>query len=100
MKDVKDPDISANDLNHDFVVINQWAHQWKLEFNPDPLKQATRVFFSCKNNIQNHPQIKCKKKHLGLILESNLSFEKHLSEKIKKAKNILVYLNIFLVFTP
>ena len=40
--------ISANDLNHDLDIINNWAHQWKLE--------------------------------------SNLSFEKHLSEKIKKAK--------------
>ena len=47
----------------------------KLEFNPDPLKQATEVLFSCKNNVQNHPQIifngtvvtKVKEqKHLGL----------------------------------
>ena len=40
---VKDPLISANDLNHDLEVINQWAHQWKLEFNPDPQKQATEL---------------------------------------------------------
>ena len=38
---VKDPKISANDLNHVLDVIHQWAHQWKLEFNPDPNKQAT-----------------------------------------------------------
>ena len=72
-----------------------WAHQWKLEFNPDPLKQATEVLFSCKNNVQNHPQIIFngtvvtkveEQKHLGLLLESNLSFQKHLSEKIRKAK--------------
>ena len=49
---VKDPDISAKDLNHALAVINRWAHQWKLEFNPDPLKQATEVLFSCKNNVQ------------------------------------------------
>ena len=85
---VKDPDISAKDFNHDLAVIDKWAHQWKLEFNPDPLKQATEL--SCKNNVQNHPQIifngtvvtKVKEqKHLGLLLESNLSFQKHLSEK-------------------
>ena len=54
---VKDPNISANDLNHDLDIINRWAHQWKLEFNPDPLKQATEVLFSCKSNARNHPQI-------------------------------------------
>ena len=38
---VKNPDISANDLNHDLDIIHIWAHQWKLEFKPDPSKQAT-----------------------------------------------------------
>ena len=83
---VKDPDISAKYLNHDLAVINKWAHQWKLEFNPDPLKLATEVLFSCKNDVQNHPQIIFngtvvtkveEQKHLGLLLESNLSFQKH-----------------------
>ena len=40
---VKDAEISANDLNHDFDVMHQWAHQWKLEFNPEPTTQATEV---------------------------------------------------------
>ena len=105
---VKDPLTCASDLNHDLDVINKWAYQWKLEFNPDPLKQATEVLFSCKKNISNHPQIffngiavaKVKEqKHLGLILESNLSFGKHLSEKIKKAKlnlGIIKHLSRFL----
>ena len=35
---VKDPGISANELNHDLDIIHKWAHQWKLEFNPDPTK--------------------------------------------------------------
>ena len=48
---VKNPEISANDLNHDLDVIHQWAHQWKLEFNPDPTKQATEVLFACKTSI-------------------------------------------------
>ena len=26
---VKNPEISANDLNYDVDVIRQWAHQWK-----------------------------------------------------------------------
>ena len=105
---VNDPHISASELNHDLDVINKWAYQWKLEFNPDPLKQATEVLFSCKKNIPNHPQIffngivvaKVKEqKHLGLILEPNLSFSKHLNGKIKKAKQnlgIIKHLSSFL----
>ena len=45
---VKDPHITANYLNHDLDIISKWAHQWELEFNPDPLKQAAEVIFSCK----------------------------------------------------
>ena len=92
---VKNPVISANDLNHDLNIIHQWAYQWKMEFNPDPTKQATEVLFSCKKTNTNHPQILFngtvvekvqEQKHLGLTLHSNLSFEKHLNEKIIKAK--------------
>ena len=49
--------MSANDLNQDFDVIRRWAHQWKLEFNPDPPKQTTEVLFSSKRSSPNHPQI-------------------------------------------
>ena len=92
---VKDPAISANNLNHDLDIIQQWAYKWKMEFNPDPTKQATEVLFSCKKSNPNHPQplfngIAVAKvndqKHLGLILDSRLSFEKHINEKIIKAK--------------
>ena len=53
---VKHPEITANYLNHDLDVIHQWAHQWKLEFNPDPNKQATEVLFSCKTSNPHHLQ--------------------------------------------
>ena len=84
---IKDPIVSANNLNHDHDIIYQWAHQWKMEFNPDPKKQASEVTFSCKNMKPNHPLLVFngyavtqgnEQKHLGLILESDLSFEKHL----------------------
>ena len=97
---VTDPAISANDMNHDLDII----HQWKMQFNPDRNKQATEVLFSSKKSSPNHPQLIFngtavtkvnEQKHLGLILEPTLSFEKHLNEKIMKAKKMLEYSTIF-----
>ena len=76
---VKHPVISANELSHDLKVIYEWAYQWKLEFNPDPSKQATELLFSCKKSRPNHPPLFFngtpvtnvkEHKHLGLILDS------------------------------
>ena len=54
---VFDPATSANALNNDLLSIQKWAHQWKMEFNPDPTKQATEILFSCKKNKTAHPQV-------------------------------------------
>ena len=54
---IKSPVISAEDLNHDLAFIHQWAQQWKMEFDPDPTKQASEVLFSCKKVSRNHPQL-------------------------------------------
>ena len=54
---VEDPVISANILNHDLDTIYQWAHQWKMEFNFVPTKQATEVLFSCKKVCPNNPNV-------------------------------------------
>ena len=54
---IKNPVISAGDLNHVLDIIYRWAHQWKMEFNPDPTKQATEVLFSCKKSTPNHPHL-------------------------------------------
>ena len=45
---VHDTQTSANDLNKDLEIINNWAFQWKMNFNPDPAKQAHEIIFSCK----------------------------------------------------
>ena len=105
---VHDPIKSASELNHDLEIINKWAHQWKMAFNPDPNKQANENLFSCKKQTVNHPQLifngspVCRvndHKHLGLTLTPSLSFQKHLVEKEKKAKKnigLIKHLNKFL----
>ena len=67
------------------------------------------ILFSCKKSSPNHPQLifngtavvnVSEHKHLGLILEPGLSFEKHLSEKISKAKKNVGILEHLLKFLP
>ena len=83
---VLDVDKSVIELNADLEKINQWAYQWKMQFNPDPNKQANEVIFSRKSISHNlsHPPIKFNErtitkcnhqKHLGIILDSNLNFK-------------------------
>ena len=92
---VKDPEKSARELNHDLEVINNWAKQWKMSFNPDPTKPAEEILFSHKRKPVVHPPlyfngVEVKRvsehKHLGLVLDPLLNFAAHFKEKISKAR--------------
>ena len=92
---VRDPVITADELNHDLGKISIWAHQWKMSFNPDPLKQAEEIIFSRKLKPCDHPPIyfnnvEVKRvenhKHLGLILDTKLNFKKYINDKIAVAR--------------
>ena len=78
-------------MNHDLDTINNWTHKWQNSFNPDPTKQVIEVTFSRKKNFADHPivlfkDIPIKKvnehKHLGIILDSKLSFLNHIQSVI------------------
>ena len=106
---VHNPIITANELNHDLDMIKCWAHQWKLAFNPDTNKQAVEVLFSHKSNKPIHPPLFFngaevlrvnEHKHLGLILDSKLSFFEHINEKIKTAKKGVGVLKYFSSYLP
>ena len=92
---VKDPVVSAFELNHDLEVISLWATQWKMSFNPDPTKPAEEILFSRKKTPVDHPPlyfngIEVKRvtehKHLGLILDPRLDFAAHIKEKSMTAR--------------
>ena len=92
---VIDPVTSAAELNHDLEVINQWANQWKMSFNPDPTKPAEEILFSQKRSSPVHPPlffngVEVKRvvehKHLGLILDPKLNFAAHINEKSANAR--------------
>ena len=79
-----------------------------MAFNPDPQKQAVELTFSKKKIEIDHPvilfnDIPVKKvnehKHLGIILDSKLSFSAHIKSAISKARRgigLLKYLSKYL----
>ena len=92
---VYDEKIAAEQLNRDLKIIAEWAYQWKMQFNPDVIKQAVHVIFSEKRDKSIHPPIyfnesgvvtKSEQKHLGMILDSSLNFQSHVREKIMSAR--------------
>ena len=67
-----------------------------MQFNPDKTKQAAQVIFSQKkiSPVHPHPQIyfnntevtmKDEQTHLGLILDSSLTFHSHIKDKTIRA---------------
>ena len=81
-------------INKDLETISKWAFfQWKILFNPDPVKQATELSFSHKRDKVVYPplpfnnndlQSASSQKHLGLVLDSKLDFNEHVNNKINK----------------
>ena len=79
---VFDKNSSQNILNNDLSIISEWAFQWKMQFNPDPNKQANDIYFSRKSNagvylpvdFNNSPVQLCEShKHLGIVLRRGYS---------------------------
>ena len=85
---------STDQLNRDLDLISNWAHQWKMLFNPGPQKQAQEVIFS-RTTIEaphlsvvfnNVPVVQSScQKHLGVYLDQKLNFTHYIKEKVTKA---------------
>ena len=69
---VHDLNISAIEINDNLKKIEAWAHQWKISFNPDPLKQAQEVIFSQKRNKPHHPDIIVNSNLVKKVLTKNI----------------------------
>ena len=72
---------TPSDLNEDLEKIYNWAFKWKMNFNPEPNKQAQEIIFSRKNTASLHPVVYFDNKpvkstqihkQLGMIVDSNL----------------------------
>ena len=80
-----------------------------MSFNPDPDKQAVELLFSRKNTTVQHPPLyfnntqvhkEEKHKHLGLLLDTKLSFLEHIIEKINKTYKIIGTLRFLSKYLP
>ena len=113
----KDFKKSERELNEDLAIIKEWTCQWKMDFDPDPKKQATEVCFSHKiliNNPKllsfNGSQVKISERHnhLGVILDtklfSNTFFPysinefKKLNENLRNENHIYEFKNYLIKF--
>ena len=68
-----------------------------MSFNQDPKKQAQKVIFSRKSKAISHLPLvfnnnnviqTTSQKHLGIILDTHLSFEKHLETVLCKVTKL------------
>ena len=78
-----------------------------MSFNPDPNRQAQEVIFSRKLKKKPHPPLvfnnasvsQCKsQKHLGIILESKLTFEEHYKTVLNKTNRTIGLRTIYKAF--
>ena len=97
-KIVENPTKASQDLGHDLNLVQVWAHQWKMSFNPDPTKPPVEMIFSTKTKQISHPPLSfngiplqrvSEHKHLGVKLDIKLNFESHINEICNKTSKLL-----------
>ena len=78
-------------------------------FNPDPTKQAQEIIFSTKKTASLPPVVYFDnkpvkssqiRKHLGMILDSNLSYEHHFKSILNKVNKTIDLLRKFQLILP
>ena len=106
---VHDVTISSSELNSDLSKISEWDFKWKMSFNPDQSKPAQEVLFSRKPKTVPHPSITFNnnplslcpaQKHLGLVLDSNLTFNEHINHILSKVfdQSVLPRSSLLIIF--
>ena len=106
---VFDKHVSRATLNKDLELINNWAFQWKMQFNPDRNKQVQELYFSKKagneksldltfnkSNVASSPSVK----HSGMLLDSRLNFNEHVQGKTNKCYKIIGLIKKFSIHLP
>ena len=99
----------TTNLKNDLNKIKNWVIQWKINFNPDPSKQAQEVIFSRKLQKTNHNQVYFdhnfvkqipSQKHPGMYLGTKLNFQEHLNNILSKVNKTIGLLRKLQTFLP
>jgi len=82
-----DKDILQKDLNN----LSKWSNDWLIKFHPE----KCYVMHLGKHNPENdyimsgHKLCKLEsERDLGVIVDNNLTFDEHITEKVSKARQI------------
>ena len=91
---------SPNDqhtLQNDLDYLTSWSSEWLLQFHPDKchlmtwekqLQQEYAYKLKIDNTAHKLGEIE-EQKDIGVIVDSNLEFDKHINQKINKANSIM-----------
>ena len=92
-------------LSSDLETITSWAHQWKMQFNPDITKAAIEVIFSSRHKKNAHIHLLVATALLSLdrngpnilafIWMRNFPSKNILQRQSQKQKRALPYLNFY-----
>ena len=91
---------SPNDqhtLHNDLDYLTSWSSKWLLRFHPDKCNlmhvgKTIQQEYAYNLKIDNTAYILGEieeQKDIGVIVDSNLEFDKHINQKINKAKSIM-----------
>ena len=82
-------------LQRDIKLMQEWSEKWLLKFHPEKCKtmrigRSKVIDFEYKLKESMNPMEKSEaEKDVGVVIDENLNFERHMNEKINKANAVL-----------
>ncbi len=82
----------VKDLQEDLEKLTEWSNEWLLKFHPDKCKHI-RIGKRSKTTPEYSLQGRSletihEEKDIGVMIDDNLEFEKHICEKVQKANQM------------
>ena len=84
-------DDDENILQQDLQKLHDWSNKWLLKFHPDKCKVMTIGKDSDRSYILDGHKLQkaSHEKDIGVTIDNQLTFDKHINEKINKANSML-----------
>lgn len=82
-------------LQEDLTKLEEWSDTWLLRFHPDKCKHMHIGKKNDDNSYSLHRKSLEKvieEKDIGVVIDSDLTFEKHINEKVNKANQMFATL--------